>query len=71
MKLSSVDPAHAFFEELCREHGIPFIDLGYDENGTLDSRCKDQDFYDFHHMNVYGSKKATVHLANEFLKLNR
>jgi lysophospholipase L1-like esterase len=59
LKISRTDTAHAFFKKLYPEEQIPFYDFNY--LGGFD--YYDQDFTDYHHMNVNGANKVSAELG--------
>jgi hypothetical protein len=61
MLISATDPASVFFSKKCAVHNLQFIDFNHLENDTV--LYLDRDFYDYHHMNLSGSKKVSKHLA--------
>lgn len=68
LKLTTIDTVYHYFKSVCEKQNIPYFDFNHLENSNYE--YSDTDFFDEHHMNVYGAKKVTKQLAEIILQEN-
>ncbi len=58
---------HLTIEKLAKEVGVNYLDLNMEENFDKAGFEFGRDFYDIHHLNLIGARKATLYLSQYIL----
>ncbi|MFD2098856.1 hypothetical protein [Flagellimonas iocasae] len=59
MEISRGDDVHDYYAEFYKSKNVVFIDFNY----TAEPVIKNEDFSDFHHLNIFGANKVTRELC--------